>query len=64
MDIDTLIGKLLEIKSKHGGDLDVGFKDGFNFIESMFVDLKYVNMVNRFVVDEFGLNSKPVVVIE
>jgi hypothetical protein len=47
MDIDTLIGKLLEIKSKHGGNLEVGFKDGFNFIESMFVDLKYVNMVNR-----------------
>lgn len=65
MDIDLLIQRLQEIKAKHGGEIDVGFKKGDKFPyfdESMFADVKYIDSSFKFT-SEFEPNSRVVVVI-
>ena len=65
MDIDTLIARLLDIKFKHGEEIEVGFKKGEKFPyfdESMFVDVKHIDSSSHFT-NEIDSNSKVVVVI-
>jgi hypothetical protein len=65
MDIDQLIQRLQEIKTKHGGEIDVGFKKGDRFPyfdESMYADVKYIDSNFQFT-NEFQPNAKVVVVI-